>query len=118
MYMNKKGQVLVALLLLLPLLFLVIAFLFDFASLSIQKRKITNIVDEALVYASKNKISDTLEEDVANLLYKNSNENITLQTIKEKEYFEIQMMVELKGMFKGLLRNHYQYTIKMRKKYQ
>lgn len=116
--MNKKGQALVSFLLLLPLIFLIIAFLFDFGSLSIQKRNITNTVDEALVYASKNKISDTLEEDVANLLYKNIDENITLQTIKEKDYFEIQMIVELKGMFKNILKGRYQYTVKMRKQYQ
>ncbi len=63
--MNNKGQVLVAFLLLLPLFFLITAFLFDFGSLSIQKRRITNIVEEALIYASKNKGSDTLEEEVA-----------------------------------------------------
>lgn len=116
--MNNKGQVLVAFLLLLPLFFLITAFLFDFGSLSIQKRRITNIVEEALIYASKNKGSDTLEEEVATFLDKNIEESMALQTIKEKDYFEIQMEIELKGMFKNILKGRYQYMVKMRKQYQ
>ena len=116
--MNNKGQTLVAFLLLLPFLFLVIAFLLDFGFLSIQKRRITNAAHDALIYASKNKNSDTLEEEVTNLLNKNIDGINTFQTIKEKEYFEIRFTIELKGLFKGILKKRYNYTIEKRMKYR
>ncbi len=115
---KNNGQVLVAFLLLLPLLFLIITSLLEFGTLSIQKRKITNTVDEVLTYASKNKTSDALEEEVTTLLNKNIEGIHILQTIKEKEYFEIRLTIELKGIFKGIFKEKYMYTVEKRKTYR
>lgn len=55
---------------------------------------------------------------MTNLLNKNIDGINTLQSIKEKEYFEIRFTIELKGLFKGILKERYNYTIEKRMKYR
>lgn len=113
---KNDGQVLVAFLLLLPFLFLILIALLDYGLLAIQKRQIENIVDEALVYASKNEASASLEKEVRTFLNHNVSYISSLQMVKEKEYFEIEMTCKLKKTFlKGLKNNS--YTIRKTKQY-
>ncbi len=113
---KNDGQVLVAFLLLLPLLFLILIALLDYGFLFIQKRKIDNVVNEALVYASKNEANSSLEEEISTFLNQNVSDISSLQTVKEKEYFEIKMTCKLtKTFIKGLKNNS--YTIIKRKRY-
>lgn len=114
---KNDGQVLVAFLLLIPLLFFIITALFDFGLLSIQKRKIENALNDALEYASKNQTSDVLEEEVALLLRKNIPNIISLKTTKEKEYFEIEVTCKLNEIFENILKGNNMYTTLKRKKY-
>lgn len=99
---SERGQVLVVFILLLPLFFLLIGFLFDIGSMMISVGKIESTIEEALDYAVENKKSDTLEDDIARLL----NENIELpheQSLKILEdKIEITIQVECKGTFKHL----------------
>jgi uncharacterized protein (UPF0333 family) len=115
--LNNKGQVLVAFILLLPLIFIIIASVLDFGLLSIEKRQITNSVNEALKYASSNKQSDILEDEISMMLNKNIKNINTLNTVKESDYFEIDLTCNLSGIFSNILKDKYSYTIIKRIKY-
>lgn len=114
---QNKGQVLVAFLLLLPLLFLLIVSLLDFGFLSIQKRQIESGMHIALHYASENQTSDALEEEVTELLNKNIPGITSLKTIKEDTYFEIEVTCQMRRLLKNTFRNS-TYKVVKRKEYR
>ena len=115
---KSRGQVLVAFLLLLPFLFLLITALLDFGFLAMQKQKIESVMDNALQYASENKKNDSLEEEVSDLVNKNITGITSLKTVKEEDYFEIEVTYKLKGIFNRFFKENEQYTKIKRKKYQ
>ena len=114
---QNKGQVLVAFLLLLPLVFLLIVSLLDFAFLSIQKKKIESSVHMALRYASENQTSDALEEEVTELLNTNIREILSLKTTNEDTYFEIEVTCQMHRLLKKTFGNS-TYKIVKRKEYR
>lgn len=68
--MNHKGQVLVLFILLLPLFFILLALLYDGGRLFLEKRKLDQIVYQAVEYATTQE-NENLENQVKQLIYKN-----------------------------------------------
>lgn len=76
--MNRKGQVLVAFIILLPVLFIVFALIIDLGNLYIEKRKIDNNIKDVIEYSLnnieenkdlENKIKNQLNLNIDNIQY-------------------------------------------------
>ena len=98
--MNKKGQVLVAFLLFLPLLFLFMSYFVDRGILAYQKRKIESTVSTTL-YGALDHLGDSeaeLSALVHNLLKKNI-ENLEVSVQIQQVVFHVQVKKRLEGLF-------------------
>ena len=91
--MNNKGQTLVLFVFLIPIILLIFLFIIDYGIVSYNKsRAITNIKD-AITYALKHKDSNTLENDIKQLLNKNI-DNINKLDIKIDDNIEITVYID------------------------
>lgn len=110
--MNKKGQVLVAFILLLPVIILFMGLLYDFGTLGYKKKQAVNIVEDAVKYGVYHiKDSDTslkMEE-----LLKTNLKNIENLKIEIKDdTVKIDVIIKEKGMFSKLFdKNLYRIRI-------
>ncbi len=100
--LTNKGQVLVAFILLLPIFIFLSAIIIDFGFLSIQKRKITNTVNDALLYAYNQKGNDNLEDELTVMIEKNVPELEQLQIYVTSKEVEIHITSKMKGTFEKL----------------
>lgn len=99
--MNKKGQVLIAFVLLLPVIFMLAGLIIDCGYLYIEKRNVDNNIKDALEYGLKNIEEDTniLEQKLKNQLNLNI-ENIKKMNIKiNNKIIEIELEKSKKGVF-------------------
>lgn len=103
--MNKKGQVLIAFILLLPIIFMLAGFIIDCGYLYIEKRKVDNNIKDTLEYGLKNIEEDTnvLEQKLRNQLNLNI-EDIKKMNIKiNDKIIEIELEKSKKGIFTLIL---------------
>ena len=97
--MNKKGQVLVAVVLLIPIMFMFIGLIIDLGYLYIEKRNIDNNIKDALEYGLKN-IEDANIENKLRKQLKLNIENIEKLNIKiNDKIIEIELEKSRKGVF-------------------
>jgi len=86
--MNNKGQTLVLFILLLPLIFLLTAVIYDLGTLSITKHKIENEIKTSIKYGLNNIEDKNIHNKINNMLDKNIDGTkaitITDKTIKIK----------------------------------
>lgn len=73
MTVNNKGQALVAFILILPIILVVFAIVIDFGLLSIEERKISNSVQDCILYGLNNMDEENLEDKLKDLVYQNIN---------------------------------------------
>lgn len=106
--MNNKGQTLVLFILLLPIILLLLCLTIDLGRLLIEKRKIENVIKDAIKYElninendteiSKNRLTNTIIKNIKNVKIKNidisSNQVITISIYKQSE-----------GIFTNLFKN-------------
>lgn len=99
--MRKNGQVLVAFLLMLPILFLLIGLIVDVGILYTEKRHVNHAVEDALLYGIEHP-SEDLEQKLGALLSKNI-EEIEYQNVTISEQrIEIEVRKWKKGIFSFL----------------
>ena len=107
--MNKKGQVLVAFVLLLPILFMIMGIFVDSGYLYIEKRNVDNNIKDALEYGLKN-----MEENIEVKIKKQLNLNIEdiekLDININDEIIEIELEKNKKSIF-SLVFSKCQYNI-------
>ncbi len=95
--MNKKGQVLVVFVLILPLILILLGLVIDIGNTLIIKKKTENSLQEAIQYVFKN--NDEINID---LLEKNIKENIKDYKNLRIDYNENIIKVDLEVMYKSI----------------
>ncbi len=94
--MKNKGQVLVAFLLLLPLLFFLMAMVVDLGMEAIQYKKIKGTVFEVLSFALK---EEAPLQEVENLFFKNGFSEKDFVVRKEEEKYYVKIIFSPKSFF-------------------
>ncbi len=110
--MNKKGQVLIAFILLLPIIFMFLGLLIDCGYLLLEKRNVDNNTKDALKYGLK--IVDEDEKIVESKIKKQLNSNIEdvkkLDIKIENKIIEINVEKTKKSIFTVIF-SRYEYLI-------
>ena len=105
--MNNKGQVLIIFVILLPIFLLIFTFIIDLGLLSIEKRKISNNIYDALEYY----LDNIDKEKTIKLLEKNL-DNIEIDIIDDADYVEIIVSKKYKGIYNVIYDNEINITYK------
>ena len=108
--MNKRGQVLVAFVLLLPIVFMLIGLIIDCGYLYIEKRNIDNNIKEALEYGLKNIKEENIENKIQKLLNINIEEIEKLDITINDKIINIKLEKSKKSIF-TLVFSKYNYEI-------
>ena len=103
--MNNKGQSLVLFILFLPLLFLLIAIIYDLGSLEINKQKNINEIKNTITYGLKNINDSDLNQKLNNLLDKNIKTKTTLKI--ENNTITINLKYKEKSIFPNIIKKNY-----------
>ena len=106
--MNRKGQVLVSFLLILPLLLILLVFIVDMGLMKVSVRKVEHVIKEAITYELKSsEISDSRVNDyIKNNLSDIKDINIVVGT----DNIKVSVSVYKKSIFNSLIKNK-NYTI-------
>ena len=106
--MNRKGQVLVSFLLILPLLLIILVFVVDMGLMKVSVRKVEHVIKEAITYELKSSsISDSRVNDyIKNNLSDIKDVNIVVGT----DNIKVSVSVYKKSIFNSLIKNK-NYTI-------
>lgn len=106
--MNRKGQVLVSFLLILPLLLILLVFIVDMGLMKVSVRKVEHVIKEAITYELKSsEISDSRVNDyIKNNLSDIKDVNIVVGT----DNIKVSVSVYKKSIFNSLIKNK-NYTI-------
>ena len=106
--MNRKGQVLVSFLLILPLLLILLVFIVDMGLMKVSVRKVEHVIKEAINYELKSsEISDSRVNDyIKNNLSDIKDINIVVGT----DNLKVSVSVYKKSIFNSLIKNK-NYTI-------
>lgn len=100
---NNKGQVLVAFLLLLPIVFFIAAIVLDFGQIALEKRKVNNTLNEVLEYANTHKEDEKLESSIKLLIQENIKNIDVLEIQLSNEKINIHIVKKVDGSFKNIL---------------
>jgi hypothetical protein len=93
--MNKKGQTLVAFILILPLIMIMIGFVVDYTYVSFEVRKTNNVVKSAVKYGLND---DKSETEIRKYLNDNLDELIDIE-IKNNDMLDISVKKDIKGKY-------------------
>ena len=72
--MNSNGQTLVLFVVIMPILSIMFIFLFQLGSINLDKKKVTDTIEEALNYGVNNLDSELLVTNVKNMIISNDKE--------------------------------------------
>ena len=82
--MNNKGQILPIFIILFPVIILFISYIVDVGLMYTEKRKITNIAKDAIIYYIDNKDSENIYNNTIKYINKNiDNTNIKIENTNE-----------------------------------
>ena len=87
MKLNNKGQALVAFVIILPVILIIMAIIIDIGLMGVEKRKVTNVMKEAIEYGLKH---DSTEEQIKDMIDK----NIKYKSIDIKSNDDIHISLE------------------------
>lgn len=104
--MNKRGQVLVAFVLLLPILFMLIGLIIDCGYLYIEKRSVDNNIKDALEYGLKHIEEDNIEDKLKKQLNLNIEEIEKLNINIVDKIIEIKLEKNKKSIFTSVFSKH------------
>lgn len=106
--MNRKGQVLVSFLLVLPLLLILLVFVVDMGLMKVDERKVEHVIKEAINYELKSsEINDLRVNDyIRNNLSDIKDVNVVVGT----DNIKVSVSVYKKSIFNSLIKNK-NYTI-------
>ncbi|MBR2833156.1 MAG: hypothetical protein IKE75_01825 [Bacilli bacterium] len=107
--MNNKGQTLIIFVLFLPIIFLLIAVVYDIGSLETEKYKIENEIKSTIEYGLNNIKSDNLEDEIYNLLDKNIAGTKTIGV--DSESIKINVKYKKESIFPNIIKDNYQINI-------
>ena len=107
--MNNKGQSLVIFVLFLPIIFLLIAIIYDLGSFEINKQKNINEVKSIITYGLKNIDDDNLNQKLNTLLNKNIGTKASLSI--DNNTIKINLNYKEKSIFPSIIKDSYQVNL-------
>ena len=107
--MNNKGQALVAFVLLLPIVFLLFAIIFDLGSLEISKQKYESEVKDTIKYGLNHLNDKNLNETLKTMLDINVQGNSKIEISENK--ISINIQTKYKSIFPNILKKDYDINI-------
>lgn len=106
--MNRKGQVLVSFLLILPLLLILLVFIVDMGLMKVNERKIEHVIKEAINYELKS--SEINDLRVNNYIRNNLSDIRDVNVVVGTDNIKVSVSVYKKSIFNSLIKNK-NYTI-------
>ena len=107
--MNNKGQALAVFILLLPLIFLLIAIIYDLGSLSLEKQEIENEIKTSIKYGLNNTQDNDINAKINDMLNKNL-DGIKIVTINDKT-IRINVKDTKESIFPNIIKDKYDINI-------
>lgn len=112
--MDRKGQVLVGFLLLLPLLLILFVFVIDIGFMKVEERKLENTVKEAITYGLKQESpEEEVQQQVETMIRKNIDNIEFLDTVVTNGNIQVHLSTRQKNVF-GIILNQRMYKIEKR----
>ena len=112
--MDRKGQVLVGFLLLLPLLLILFVFVIDIGFMKVEERKLENTVKEAIAYGLKQESPEEgVQQQVETMIRKNIDNIEFLDTVVTNGNIQVHLSTRQKNVF-GIILNQRMYKIEKR----
>ena len=112
--MDRKGQVLVGFLLLLPLLLILFVFVIDIGFMKVEERKLENTVKEAITYGLKQESpEEEVQQQVETMVRKNIDNIEFLDTVVTNGNIQVHLSTRQKNVF-GIILNQRMYKIEKR----
>lgn len=99
--MNRRGQVLILFITLLPLIIMCVALIIDTGFLYMEKRHIDLVVKDTTLYGMKN-IESVTEKELYDLLEKNIDNIKEKQVVMNNGILRISVSLDKNGLFSGL----------------
>ena len=106
--MNRKGQVLVSFLLVLPLLLILLVFVVDMGLMKVNERKVEHVIKEAINYELKS--SEINDLRVNNYIRNNLSDIRDVNVVVGTDNIKVSVSVYKKSIFNSLIKNK-NYTI-------
>lgn len=105
--MNNKGQVLVCFVIIIPILFMLVALVVNLGIFSIEKRKLSNVVQDTIKYGLNHIDDNNIQGTLTDLIIKNdpklNKDNIKI--IIDNNEIAITVLKDYHGLFKYLVNN-------------
>ena len=112
--MDRKGQVLVGFLLLLPPLLILFVFVIDIGFMKVEERKLENTVKEAITYGLKQESpEEEVQQQVETMIRKNIDNIEFLDTVVTNGNIQVHLSTRQKNVF-GIILNQRMYKIEKR----
>lgn len=113
MKLNNKGQVFAVFIILIPVLLMLFTFVVDLGLLAIEKRSISNAIEDSLEYGLNNINDSLIENNIRDLLIENiddiSQENIKI--IIQEKTIKITILKDYKTIFNIIGKDKYNIEI-------
>ena len=99
--MNRRGQVLILFITLLPLILMCVALIIDTGFLYMEKRHVDLVVKDTTMYGMKN-IESVTEKELYDLLEKNIDDLKEKKVVMNDGILRISVSLDKNGLFSGL----------------
>lgn len=103
--LNNKGQSLVIFVALLPILLLIIAFIFELGNLSTIKNKYENEIKSTIEYGLNNQNDENLQNKLLRLLNENIEGNKEVQV--DKDEIKVHVTYNPKGIYPSIFKQEF-----------
>ena len=98
--LNNKGQSLVLFIMIIPILLLIMVFVYDMGMLLYEKDRLSNTVNMAIDYSLDNK--DVSDEEIRELIDKNTDREVEVKIDRDNDSIKIEVSEEAKFIFSNL----------------
>ena len=98
--LNNKGQSLVLFIMIIPILLLIMVFVYDMGMLLYEKDRLSNTVNMAIDYALDNK--EVSNEEIEELIDRNINREVEIKIDRDNDSIKIEVSEEAKFIFSNL----------------
>ena len=98
--LNNKGQSLVLFIMIIPILLLIMVFVYDMGMLLYEKDRLSNTVNMAMDYALDNK--EVSDEEIRDLINKNMTKEVDIKIDRNDDNITIEVIEEVSFIFSNL----------------
>ena len=98
--LNNKGQSLVLFIMIIPILLLIMVFVYDMGMLLYEKDRLSNTVNMAIDYTLDNK--EVSNEEIEELIDRNINRKVEIKIDRDNDSIKIEVSEEAKFIFSNL----------------